>query len=101
MNNLTVRLLTEEDKNNFERLYTESVLTGFPEYSKKTRYYFVDEKYKGNMWKQPIKLGAFVDGALVGYLVSDRGFGGVAFVHWIAVSELHQGQGIGRGLLMA
>ncbi len=96
---IDIRLIEEKDKEIFEKLYRESVMEDFPEYTEKTRHYLTTGVYKENMWKLPLRLGAYIGDAMVGYVLCENPFGGVAFAHWLAVDKKYRGKGVGKKLL--
>jgi len=96
---LEIRSLTEEDKETFEKVFGETVQKEFPEYTEKTRDFFITPKYLARMWELPVKFGAFEEGKMLGYIIGDSHMGGVAPVFWLAVLVSNQKQGIGTQLL--
>ena len=94
-----IREVSLEDTELLKKLYILTIMSEFPEYSEKKKEFFTSEKYVENMMHLPLRLGAFVDDVLVGYLLSTKSFGGIVFIHWIAVMEDYQHHGLGRKLL--
>ncbi len=99
--NVDIRELTEDDNDEFNKVFTEVTQKGFPEYSQNILDWFTRDPYREAMHHLRVKFGAFVDGKLVGYTVGSSYDGGVAFVYWLAVLKDFQKQGIGTKLLQA
>lgn len=96
---IVIRKLRNTDKPAFSKVYSETIKNGFPEYSKKTLYYFASKKYQDRMFAAQIKFGAFEKGNLAGYLLAEKPIGGVVYIYWFAVLQEHQGRGVGTALL--
>lgn len=96
---IAIRELTERDKPAFDKIFAETVFEEFPEYSEKTRKWFIAEKYRDQMFTAGVRFGAFDGNKLVGYLVGPSLHGGVSYVFWLAVAREQQKQGIGSKLL--
>ena len=101
-----IRKATKKDLESFFSLFSRSLRTYFPEYSDKTVRFFLEKSYR----REKIQRGlgedynlflAFEDSELIGYLLSDLPYGGVAFCSWIAVSEPYRKKGVGTALLKA
>lgn len=97
--NIIIRPIEEKDKEQLERLYTQTIQEDFPEYGSKTIEYFSNGKYKEDMLHMPLMLGAFLDEKLIGFVLCEKPFGGILFVTWLATDKKYRGQGIGRRLL--
>lgn len=94
-----IRALTEDDKEIFNKVFEQTILHEFPEYSQTTKNWFVAKKYREQMFNAGIRFGAFAEDRLVGYLLGPALHGGVAVIYWLAVVHKYQKQGIGSSLL--
>jgi len=94
-----LRKLAKADLEELEKVFTQTIQSEFSEYSQNTRNYFTDKKYKNRMFRSPIKLGAYLQDQLVGYILADKPVGGVMFIWWIAVLPEHKRKGIGTKLI--
>jgi ribosomal protein S18 acetylase RimI-like enzyme len=94
-----LRKLTKPDLEELEELFTKTIQEEFPEYTKNTRDYFADKKYKNQIFRSPVKLGAYKDNELVAYLLAAKPVGGVMFIWWLAVLREHKRKGIGTKLI--
>ena len=81
---IIVRHLKETDKKSFKEVYTKTIQEYFPEYTQKTRDYFTRSKYLKRMFRSQIRLGAFENNKLVGYLLAQDSVGGVIQIFWIS-----------------
>ncbi len=101
-----IRLATIEDLDIFVPFFESSLRSQFSHYSHNSLSYFVEQDYsrenleKGIARRMQIFL-AFDDTKLIGYLMINRHYGGVAFANWFAVDKDYHGQGIGTALLSA
>lgn len=98
MEPVTIRLLTREDQGELENLYKKLTLSEFPEYTPNTRQYFTKE-YMHKHMKSSVKIGAFVNNILVGYLIAGQTEGGVMFIYWLAIAPDFQRKGMGKQML--
>lgn len=96
---ISLRRLNKNDLREFDEIFTETIQKEFSEYSKKTLDYFTDTKYKRKMFNCEIRIGAFINDKLVGFLLAQDPVGGVLQVFWIAVIKPYQKRGIGSKLL--
>lgn len=96
---ISIRELTDGDKPAFDKIFAETVFEEFPEYSEKTRKWFIAEKYRDQMFTAGIRFGAFDGNKLVGYLVGPSPHGGVQYIYWLAVVHASQRKGNGKRLL--
>lgn len=99
MNFITKQIVRESDLKNLGKIYLLTINSEFPEYTEKTLDYFTRPSYKKLMLAKKIKLGAYHEGKLIGYLLANNPFGGVLFVSWLAVLKPYQGKGVGKKLL--
>ncbi len=96
---ILIRKLSKKDRSSLEKVYTETVKSEFPEYSKKVLDNFATKKYRTRVLSLPTQLGAFEKGRLVGYLLAEKPAGGVVYIAWLAVIKEQQKKGIGTKLL--
>ncbi len=96
---MIVRPLNQKDKTVFDKIFTESVEEYFPEYSERLRKHFGSAAYVDKSFNSPIRIGAFENEELIGYLLSDSQIGGVVQIHWLAVLRKYRGKGVGSALL--
>lgn len=94
-----MRIINPEDTELLKRLFTLTVSAEFPEYSEKKKEFYTSGNYLDDIINLPIRIGAYVNDLLVGYLLSNNPLGGVCFIQWIAVLPDYQHQGIGKSLL--
>ncbi|MDD4989761.1 MAG: GNAT family N-acetyltransferase [Candidatus Pacebacteria bacterium] len=94
-----------KDFNAFWRAFAENIKTQFPEYSAKTRNFFIEQEYclkavKAQLKNKQIAIyAAFFEKSVVGFLMVRYLCGGVGMANWLAVSKKHQGKGIATKLL--
>ena len=99
MNFVVKQIVRESDLKELGKIYSLTIQNEFPEYTPKTIQYFIKPSYRSIMLAKKIKLGAFHQGKIIGYLLANNPFGGVLFVSWIAVLKTYQGKGVGKKLL--
>lgn len=103
--NYTIKLATLVDIDAFYTLFETSMNTQFSEYSDKTIQHFLQKEYPRAILKDKIeKKRVFLflackNEKVVGYLIGQRVYGGIAFGEWLGVDDYHQRQGIGSALL--
>lgn len=96
---------TLKDLDRFFVFFSQSIKEQFPQYTPKTRDYFIQKEYSPQSLKVRLKSKdiiiylAIQDKQIVGYLMTGIIVGGVCLAIWLAVSGQHQGQGIGSQLL--
>lgn len=93
---LVIKPLYEKNLRSLRVIYSKTLKDDFPEYSLKTINHFVSARYMAQL---EIKLGAFIDGKLTGFLLAPRPEGGVLSIYWLAVGRNYRGRGIGTALL--
>lgn len=106
-NNQTIKIkkATQKDIDRFWDFFKISVKRQFPEYPARVRNFFLKKQYTKNHLKQWIKKGtitlliALNNNEIIGYLIADLPYGGVASIIWLAVKDKFQRQGIGSLLL--
>lgn len=102
---INIREATFKDMERFWNFFEVSVKKQFREYPIKVRKFFLEKHYAKNILKRWIKsrtiilLIAINDNKIVGYLMANLPYGGVAFIIWLAVQESFQNRGIGSLLL--
>ena len=96
---ISIRNLTKKHQKELEKVYVETIMQGFPEYSSKTLKHLVEKKFRTKVLKLPIKLGAFNGKELIGYLLAEKPVGGVIYISWLAVIKSQQKKRIGTKLL--
>lgn len=96
--NITIREIKDTEIDDLKKVFLETVQNEFPEYSQNIRDYFT-KAYFTQMMKCEIKLGAFCNKTLVGYLLANKPFGGILFVNWLAILKDYQRKGIGKIIL--
>ncbi len=107
MKNIKIKIkkATIRDLNPFWELFSESVKNQFPEYSPKTKNFFLKKAFskkelrKDLKYKNIIILLALSGREMAGYLLGLRPYGGVSYISWIAVKNSFQNKGIGSRLL--
>ena len=105
--NYRISLATPNDVDRFYPLFEKSMKTQFSEYTDKTIQYYLQKEYPPDVMKDKILkksislLLAYKEEAIVGYLIGQRVYGGIAFGEWLGVDDAHQRQGIGSALLQA
>ena len=95
----SIKSLKREDLPSLRRIYIKTIHDDFPEYGKKTLDHFTSRAYWKKMANLEVKLGAFWDGELVGFLLASRPEGGVLSIYWLSVGRNYRGRGIGTALL--
>jgi len=94
-----------KDLDKFFVFFSRSLKKQFLQYTLKTREYFIQKEYYLQSLRARLKSKdiiiylAMQDKEAVGYLMTGVIVGGVCLALWLAVSEEHQGQGIGSKLL--
>ncbi len=94
-----------KDFNAFWVAFAKNIKTQFPEYSAKTRNFFIEQEYCPEALKAQIKnkeiaiYAAFSGKGVVGFLMVRYLCGGVGLGVWLSVSNKHQGKGIATKLL--
>ncbi len=96
---ITVRKLTKKDTQALKKILGVTFQKEFTEYTEKTRAHIASSRYIKKAADYYFRLGAFVDGKLVGYLLAYKPFGGVLYIAWLAIIGKFQRQGIGSLLL--
>lgn len=96
---LTIKSLKGKGLSSLRKLYSGTIHDDFPEYGKKTLSHFTSSAYFKKMANLEVKLGAFWDAELVGFLLAPRPEGGVLDIYWLAVGRNYRGRGIGSALL--
>lgn len=100
-----IKLAGLKDLSSFFRAFSASLKKQFPEYSKNTITYFLEEEFNKNSIRKKIKTKekqlflAIVDKKVIGYLLASVPYGGIGFCNWIAVNSEYQKQGIASALL--
>lgn len=94
-----------KDLDNFFKFFSKSIKDYFPEYTEKTKKLFITSDYS----KESIQDSLKKEGALylakdkekvVGYLLTtEKPYGGVWFLNWIAVDKNYRNQKIAKNLL--
>ncbi len=96
---IVIKELSEKDKMPLEKIYRETVLKEFFEYTLNIRKYLTSSPEKDAALKLPIKIGAFYNQKLIGYLMAEKPYGGILFIPWLAILKEHQHKGVGKKLL--
>lgn len=99
MDNLVIRPVTNKDLGQLKKLYRTTIRNDFGEYSKKVINHFVSYSYWKQMAGVKHKVGVFMRGKMVGYLLAPKPEGGVINIYWMAVGQDYRGKGIGQTLL--
>lgn len=97
--NITIKKIEEQEMKALDDVYTGIVLHEFPEYADGIVEKLAEGKSKEDALHAFIKLGAFDESKLVGFLLADKPIGGVMFISWVGVLPEYQGKGIGTQLL--
>lgn len=96
---ISIREISELEHGQLTKVFGEVVMNEFPEYSERIRTYFIDIILPQELPRKKLRIGAFDNDTLVGFLIAENPFGGVLFVPWLALLSSHQKQGIGTQLL--
>ncbi len=94
-----------KDFNAFWVAFAKNIKTQFPEYSAKTRDFFIEQEYCPEALKAQIKnkeiaiYAALSSKEVVAFLMVRYLCGGVCLGVWLSVSKKHQGRGIATKLL--
>lgn len=104
MNKLAIRKAGDSDLETFINFFRKTLSKDYFKYSKKTlemmRADLSDESLKTGIIKGERILYLALNGeTIIGYLLTIKPNGGVAFGHWIVVDENFQKKGVGAGLL--
>jgi len=100
-----VRQAKTADLKPFWLLFKETIWNDFPEYSKEAKNYLFKKAYsrkKFKKWtkgKEGIILIALIKDKIIGYIVAESGYAGVALLAWLAIDKNFQGKGMGSLLL--
>lgn len=97
---IKIRKLNSKDAKELTKVYSATVYDDFPEYSQKTRKFFLTKKYRDDMFSLDSKFGMFRDGEMIGYLVAWGPHGGVVYIYWFAIAEEFRGRGLGSKFLV-
>lgn len=102
---IVVKKLTSEDKQENMRIFSDVLVHDFPEYSQKTKDFIIgkNEKEFNEDVQLPYKilLGAFLENQLVGIVHGMHLEAGVCNLGWLMVDRSHQRKGIGKKLISA
>ena len=94
-----------KDVNKFHLFFAQSLNKQFPQYTPKTRQFFIEREYSVSAIESQLKAGvitiylALSDENVIGYLMTRNIVGGICLATWLAVSDLHKNQGIASNLL--
>ena len=90
----------------FFKVFKKSLKNQFPEYTKNTIRYFIEEDYRETWLKSATKNGNKIllvakdrTESIVGFLLANKQYGGIGFCSWIAVEDSFHRRGIGEALL--
>ena len=102
---IKISIAKQEDFEAFYQLITKTLKEGYFLYSPHSSSFILQEGLsKKSLWEEfkkgnkPLYL-AYIDGQLVGYLLTFKSNGGVAFGHWLAVDRGFQRRGVALALL--
>ncbi len=106
-NNRTIKIkkASAQSLDAFWDLFSETVRNQFPEYSLKVKNYFLKKYWIKKNIKKWLKnktitlLVALDNNEIIGYLMTEHPFGGIAYIIWLAVEKSFQSKGIGSQLL--
>jgi len=93
------------DIDSFFPFFANSIHELFPEYTAKTREYFIEKDYHLDWMIQVVKTGdkilfvAKVESNYAGYLLINKVYGVVSVASWLAVDPKYQHQGIATTLI--
>src|SRR5579871_4583471 len=96
---VVIRMLTPLDDALLEHVYTHVILQGFLQYPERLRNYFATGDYKNYMLTRPIRVGAFVDNDLVGFLLAEHPVRSALFVTWMGILHEYNQEEIARPLV--
>ncbi len=100
-----IKKATLKDIKPFYCFFKQSIREQFPQYTARTREYFLQKEYNlvslsARLKKHDIAIYlACEEKEVIGYLIVGVFVGGVCLIIWLAVSAEHQGQGIASQLL--
>src|SRR4029078_4850633 len=95
---IKVQQLEEKNRPAFTTLFKKSIDELFPVYKQKAKSFLTSEKHIQELFEN-YSLGAFDGDSLIGYLTTERPYGGVWYISWLAVSNDYQQKEIGSRLL--
>lgn len=102
---IKIEKLTLENLNEFFEVFKEVLGTGFPEYSKELINFFIYKDFSKNIFSEKIKKNQWLGlltkfkNNIIGFLVTDKLYGGVSYCLWLGVKKEFQEKGIGSRLL--
>lgn len=105
--NLRIEKVTDQNFEEFYKLFEKLVKTQFPEYSNKTTEWLIKNP-RGHSKKRLINeiknnsilvLGAYLKGSIVGFAHGTWPWGGISYVYWLAVDPKFQRKGVGTAIL--
>jgi len=102
---IKIKEATQKDIEKFWDLFKISVKNQFPEYSVKTKNYFLKKYYTKSYLRRCLRNKTLdilmaLDGTKpAGYLIANVPYGGVSYIIWLAVKNSFQRKGIGSLLL--
>ncbi len=94
-----------KDFNAFWAAFAKNIKTQFPEYSAKTRDFFIEQEYCPEALKAQLKnkeiaiYAAFSEKEVIGFLMVRYICGGVCLGVWLSVLKKYQGKGVATKLL--
>lgn len=102
---IKIEKLTPKNLDDFFEVFKKVLSTGFSEYSKDLKIFFVKKDCSKKVFSKKIKKSewfvwaAKLDRQILGFLAAENLYGGVSYAPWMGVIEKFQGQGIGSELI--
>lgn len=103
---MVVTDLNSDNIEQFYQLFCQLMKEGYDNFSPALQKHFIEKDYPLKNWYYWMEkdlrkvLLAWEDELLVGFLVGDHSYGGVAFITWLGVVSDYRGKGIGSSLLL-
>ena len=105
MTKIEIKKTTVSGFDDFYALFKKSLLDGYFLYSPNSSSFIVDvdepkkELFNGISKGESRLFLAYIDSKAVGYLLTRKQYGGVAFGHWLAVDKAFRDKGVASSLL--
>lgn len=102
---ITVKRVTKRTLDSYFEVFSNTLITQFPEYSKKKIEFFISMPWSKRRYKKLLRnknrllLGAWVNNKLASVLDAEMPFGGVSLCIWVMVDSKFQRKGVGIKLL--
>lgn len=103
--NFKIPKLTTKELEEFWEGFQKIIREDFPEYSPKTREYFLKKDFTKEYFREFLRKQKGVvflvkwKASVIGFLIAFNSYGGVSFCPWIGVKKEFRRQGAGKALL--